>query len=55
MKCYIHDTKKSLVTEDVFDQQSQWEILKYETTNFSTCYSKDNCRGKKRKAAHVRK
>ena len=39
MKCYIHDTKKRLVTEDVFDQQSQWEILKHEIRKFSIRYS----------------
>ena len=30
MKCFIHDTKKTLLTEDVFDEQSQGGILKYE-------------------------
>ena len=28
MKCFIHDTKKRLVTDEIFDEQSQWEILK---------------------------
>ena len=40
MKCFIHDTKKRLVMKDVFDKQSQWEILKYEIKNFSIRYSK---------------
>ena len=30
MKCFIHDSKKRFVTDEVFDEQSQWEILKYE-------------------------
>ena len=30
IKCFIHDTEKRFVTDDVFDEQSQWEILKYE-------------------------
>ena len=29
-KCFIHDSKKRFVTDEVFDEQSQWEILKYE-------------------------
>ena len=40
MKCFIHDTKKRLVMKDVFDEQSQWEILKYEIKKFSIRYSK---------------
>ena len=30
MKCFVHDTNKRLETDDVFDEQSQWENLKYE-------------------------
>ena len=26
MKCYLHDTERRLVTENVFDQQSQWKF-----------------------------
>ena len=37
MQCFIHDTKKRLLTEDVFDKQSQWEISKYEMQKFSLC------------------
>ena len=56
MKCFIHDTKKRLVTEDVFDQQSLWEILKSEIPKFSIRYSKVTAKKKKRKkAARVRK
>ena len=40
MKCFIHDTKERLVTDDVFDKQMQWEILKYEIGKFSTRCSK---------------
>ena len=40
MKCYLHDTKKRLVTKNVFDQQSQWENLKYEIWKFLICHSK---------------
>ena len=40
MKCFIHDTKKRLVMKDVFDKQSQWEILKYKIKKFSIRYSK---------------
>ena len=55
MKCFIHDTKKGVVTEDVFDQQSQWENLKYEIRTFSICYSKVIAKEKRKKAARVRK
>ena len=37
MRCFIHDTKNRLVTKDVFDQQSQWEILKFEIQKLSRC------------------
>ena len=40
MKCFIRDTKKRLVNDDVFDEQSQCEILKYEIRKFSIRYSK---------------
>ena len=40
IKCFIHGTKKRLVTEDVFDEQFQWEIQKYEIRKFSIRYSK---------------
>ena len=51
MKCFIHDTKKRLVTEDVFDEQSQWEILKYEIRKFSIRYLKVIAK-EKRKRQH---
>ena len=35
MKCFIYDAKKRFVAEDVFDKQSQWEILKCEVRKFS--------------------
>ena len=35
MKFFIHDTKKRLVTKDVFGEQSQWEILKHEIRKLS--------------------
>ena len=47
MKCFIHDTKKRPVTDDIFDEQSQWEILKYEMRTFSIRYSKLKRKGKK--------
>ena len=40
MKCFIYNTNKRLVTEDVFVEQSQWEILKSEIRKFSIRYSK---------------
>ena len=39
MQCFIHDTKKRLLTEDVFHNQSQWEISKYQIQKFSLSYS----------------
>ena len=47
MKCFIYDTKKRLVTEDVFDQQSQYDILKYGIQKFSIRYSKVIAKEKK--------
>ena len=44
-------TKKKLVTEDVFDEQSQWEILEYEIRKFSIRYSKVLAK-EKRKRQH---
>ena len=55
MKCFIHDTKKTLITEDVFDKLFQWEILKYEIREFSIQYSKLIAKEKKKKTARVRK
>ena len=49
MKCYIHDTKKRLVTQKVFDQQSRLEILKYEIQRFSICYLKVIAKDKRKK------
>ena len=49
MKCFIHDTKKRLVTEDIFDEQSQWEILKYEIWKFSRHYWKVIAKEKRKK------
>ena len=43
MKCFI------LVTDDVFDEQSQGEILKYEIQKFSICYSKVIAEEKRKK------
>ena len=40
MKYFIHDTKNRLVTDDVFDEQSHWEIFTYEIWKFSISYSK---------------
>ena len=37
MKFFIRDTKKRTATEDVFDKQLQWEILKIR--KLSICYS----------------
>ena len=47
MKCFIRHTKKILVTKDVYDQQSQYEILKYEIGKFSVRYSKVIAKEKK--------
>ena len=49
MKCFIHDTKKRLVTDDIFDKQSQWEILKYEIQKFTIHYSKVIAKEKRKK------
>ena len=49
IKCFIHDTKKRLVTEDVFEEQSQWEILKHEIRKFSIRYSKVTAWEKRKK------
>ena len=40
MKCYIHNTKKRLVSKNVFDQQSLLEILKHEVRKISIRHSK---------------
>ena len=44
-----HDTKKSLVTDDAFDEKSQWEILEYEIQKFSVRYSKVIAKKKRNK------
>ena len=49
MKCFIHDTKKRLVTDDVFVEQSQWEILKYEIRKFTMRCSKVIAKEKRKK------
>ena len=49
MKCFIRDTKKRLVNDDVFDEQSQCEILKYEIRKFSIRYSKVIAKEKRKK------
>ena len=49
MKCYIHDTEKRLVNEDLYNQQSHWEILKYEIRKFSIRYSKVIAEEKRKK------
>ena len=49
MKCFIHDIKKRLVTDNVFDEQSQWEILKYEIRKFTMRYSKVIAKEKRKK------
>ena len=49
MKCFMHDTKKRLVIDDVFDEQSQWEILKYEIRKFTMRYSKLIAKEKRKK------
>ena len=51
MKCFIHDTNKRRVTDDVFDKQSQWETVKYEIQKFAIHYSKVIAK-KKRKKQH---
>ena len=49
MKCFIYNTNKRLVTEDVFVEQSQWEILKSEIRKFSIRYSKVIVKEKRKK------
>ena len=49
MKCFIDDTKKRLVSKDVFDEQSQWQILKHEIRKFSIHYSKVIAKEKRKK------
>ena len=49
MKCFIHDIKKKFVTDNVFDKQSQWEILKYEIRKFAMLYSKVIAKEKRKK------
>ena len=49
MKCFTYNTKKRLVTEDVFDEQSQWKILKSEIRKFSIRYSKVIVKEKRKK------
>ena len=49
MKCFIHDTMKTLLTKDVFEEQSQWEILKYEIRIFSIRYLKVIANEKRKK------
>ena len=40
IKYFIHDTKKRLVIDDVFEEESQWKILKYAIRKFLIHYSK---------------
>ena len=49
MKCWIHGTKKRLIIEDVFDQQSQWKILKYDIQKFWIPYLKLIAKEKRKK------
>ena len=49
MKCFTHDTNKRLVTDDVFDEKSQWEILKYEIRKCTIEYSKVIAKEKRKK------
>ena len=49
MKCFIHDAIERVVTEDVFDEQSQWEILKQEIRKFSIRYLKVIAKEKRNK------
>ena len=51
MKCFIHDANKRRVNDDVFDEQSQWETVKYEIQKFAIHYSKVIAK-KKRKKQH---
>ena len=50
MKCYMHDTKESLVIEE-----SQWKILKYEMEKFLIRYSKVTAKKKRKKTSRVKK
>ena len=54
MKCLIHDAKERVVIENVFDEQSQWEILKQEIRKFSIRYLKVIAKEKRKKRARVR-
>ena len=54
MKCLIHDAKERVVIEDVFDEQSQREILKQEIRKFSIRYLKVIAKEKRKKRARVR-
>ena len=49
MKCFIHDIKKKLVTDEVFDEQSQLEIFKYDIPKFSIRYPKVISKEKRKK------
>ena len=42
-----------LVIENVFDQQSQWEILKYALRKFSKRYSKTIAKEKRKKQQNL--
>ena len=52
MKCFVHDTNKRLETDDVFDEQSQWENLKYEIGKVAIHQAKVTAK-KKRKKQHT--
>ena len=54
MKCLIHDAKERVVIEEVFDEQSQREILKQEIRKFSIRYLKVIAKEKRKKRARVR-
>ena len=41
--------RKMLVTEDIFDKQSQWQISKYKIHKFSIRYSKVIVKEKRKK------
>ena len=49
MKCFIHDTNKTLLIKDAFDEQAQWEVLKSEIQKFSIRYSKVIAKDKRKK------
>ena len=53
MKCFIHDAKERVVVEDVFDEQSQWEILKQEIRKFSIRYLKVIAKEKRKKEVEL--